>query len=36
VSDTSSGFFALGLFWGAWAAVLPGVQLTVYEFRNGV
>ena len=24
---TFAGFVALGLFWGAWAAVLPGVQL---------
>ena len=25
-NQTLAGFLALGLFWGAWAAVLPDVQ----------
>jgi MFS family permease len=35
-APTLAGFFALGLFWGAWAAVLPSVQEATHASKGAL
>src|SRR2546423_4205941 len=35
-NPTLAGFFSLGLFWGAWAAVLPSVQEATGVSKGGL